>query len=643
MPFNDPSRLETAAPETRPGRAQWIPAAVCAVAGIALFTWYGNATRGYIDTRSLFHWWVAQWSDPASESEHGWLIAAISVWLLVRNLRKERRDTRDQRPENRHVGPSTVPAKGTSSVPGSWFLVPGRPTIVPGPWPVVPLFTGLALALLAYAVQQTRIAAAGFLVFTWGCLALAGGRRWGRSAAFPLAFMLFAIPANALDTVGFHLRLGVIEVAYRLAHAVGIDVIRNGTQLMPPDGSYSYDVAAACSGMRSLVALAALSLLIGYLNFDRWRDRLGIALLCFPYAFLGNVARIFSIIVAAEWKGRAAGLLVHDVFGFLIFVIVLGGVLMSSRWLEGRRSAEGGTRNTGEDSGEAVSPLIRPPPGGRDPNQQPGPRRLEEVSGTRKPDSGAGEGAASAGSPARDPLPAARCLLTPAVVLLAAAGAAFACSKLDRLQVSPRTGVLLAAGGVDPVALPNLLGIDWAGREAAVTDVERATLPADTGYSRKMYVSLRNRDVGVFLSIVLSGRDRTSIHRPEICLVGQGWTIKGRTRHRFAWPGRSDVAVPATVLRLEREVTDREGRVVKVPALFAYWFVGADKVVATHIGRMLHSSWDRLAEFQAHRWAYVVAQTTAFDGETAALARLQDVLSDALPSFQKPLPAGWEP
>jgi hypothetical protein len=55
---------------------------------------------------------------------------------------------------------------------------------------------GLAVHLLGYAVQQTRISILGFLLFTWGVLALAGGRRWGRAAAFPLAFMVFAVPVK---------------------------------------------------------------------------------------------------------------------------------------------------------------------------------------------------------------------------------------------------------------------------------------------------------------------------------------------------------------------------------------------------------------------------------------------------------------
>jgi hypothetical protein len=181
--------------------------------------------------------------------------------------------------------------------------------------------------------------------------------------------------------------------------------------------------------------------------------------------------------------------------------------------------------------------------------------------------------------------------------------------------------------------LPNYLGLDWAGQNAAVTTIEREVLPPDTGFSRKTYVSLHDRNQQVFLSIVLSGRDRTSIHRPELCLVGQGWTIKGRMTEEFSWSKDGAAFVPASVLRIEREFTNPRGEVVKVPALFAYWFVGADRVVAENWQRVMYSSFDRLRHLQSHRWAYVVVQTHALDGETAALKRMQEVLGHTLPVF----------
>jgi EpsI family protein len=570
--------------DSRARRPQLAAAVVCALAGLALFQFAGNATRGYIDTASLFHWWGFQWLDPQSETEHGWLILGLSAWLLWRNLRAA--DGGGRRAEG-----GDLTSGGGAAVP----TLDSRPsTFVP---PLAALLAGLALHLLGYAVQQTRVSIFGFLLFAWGALALGGGPRWGRAAGFPLAFMLFALPLNVLDTAGFWLRIGVTDTAYHLSRAIGIDVIRNGTQLLSPDGSYSYDVAAACSGVRSLMALAALSLLLGYLSFRSWWARALIGLLCLPYAFVGNVARIFSIILAGEWFGQEAGSVVHEWFGFLIFVIVLGLVQLTILLLERRRLAA-----------PAGSDDASPPAGSLPPASSPGLGNVLRY------------------NPAWG---------VAAVTVLAAAGVAGATTRLDAVQLSPRTGVRLAANGVDPVTLPAMIGLDWAGQAAAVTAVEREVLPADTGFSRRMYVSLHDRAQQVFLSIVLSGRDRTSIHRPELCLVGQGWTIRGSARHRFRRPAAAGGGeLPVTLLRIDREVAGPAGELRAVPALLAYWFVGADRTVASHWERQVFTAVDRLRDLQAHRWAYVVVQTHALDGEAAALARMQEVLEGTLPAFQ---------
>jgi exosortase len=559
----------------------WLWSALaCAVAGFLVFQCFGNSTRGYIDTRSLFYWWGFQWVNPGSESQHGWLILALSAWLFWRNVRGGDRESQNRDPDNRE-----------SRIENQKFMAP-----------LGTMLGGLAVHLLGYAMQQARISIVGLLLFTWGLLALAGGKRWGRAAAFPLAFMVFAIPLNVLDTVGFYLRLGVIEVAYRLAHLCGIDVLRNGTQLLSPDGTYSYDVAAACSGMRSLMALAALSLLIGYLNFRSWWLRVGVGLLCFPYAFVGNVVRIFAIIVAAAWKGQHAGTVVHEWFGFLVFLIVLGLVQLTVEVLK-RRTFIAKAVDDSAASQQREDTAGRP---------------ADEIPAAR---------------PATSNLIGYLCVM--AMVVLAAGLAMLAAHRLDTIQVTTKTGVKLVADGLNPVALPNTLGIDWVGQDAQVSAVEREVLPPDTGYSRKNYVSLRDRRQAVFVSIVLSGRDRTSIHRPELCLVGQGWTITGRTTHEFAWNSATPGAkIPATILRIEREFTDDRGHKVKVPALLAYWFVGADRVVASHWERIFYTSFDRLRHLQSHRWAYVLFQTHALGGEAAALARMQEVLNYTAPVFQ---------
>jgi exosortase len=531
---------------------------VCAISGALIFQFLGSSTRGYIGTSSLFYWWGFQWLDPRSETQHGILILGISAWLVVRNLR---------------AAPPRVPGEGRGPA-------------------VAAMVAGLLVHAVGFVAQQARLSVAGLLLYAWGLASFAGGPRWARATAFPLVFMVFAIPLSALDTAGFWLRMWVVGASSRIAHALGIGVLVNGTQLLSPDGRYNYDVAAACSGVRSLVALAALSLLVGYLRFrPRW---LWAAMLAasFPLVFVGNVARIVSIIVAAQVGGRQWGDWMHEVMGFGVFAIVLGGVFciaeLAARWRPGWAS-------------QGPAPVLsEPAPAAA---HGPGEKGL----------SGPWAGAVGV---------AAACALT-AVALV----------HVSHRAASERTGVALAADGLNPVDLPVFLGTDWIGRRSEVSDIERQILPADTGYSRTTYVSLEDPTKQVFLSIVLSGRDRTSIHRPELCLVSQGWTIRGSFLSRFVFPGTS-TAFPATVLRVEKDVATPRGRVV-VPQLFAYYFVGSDRVVATHWERLARDAWDRVVHGRSDRWAYVVVQTGDSDGETAALERIQTILDATLPAFQR--------
>ena len=290
----------------------------CAAAGFVLFQWFGNATRGYVDTPSMFWWWISQWLDPQAETEHGWLILGIAGWLGWRNGRDMGRDGSPSRPRWNENGPARRGGRlGEASLPA-----------------LAAMGAALVLHAMGFVAQQTRVSIVAALLFAWGVVRLGGGKRAGDAALFPLGFMMFAIPLNVLDSLGFWLRLWVIDAAGAIAQVSGIEVVRSGTQLFSPDGRYQYDVAAACSGVRSLMALAALSLLIGYLNFRTMGRRALMLALCFPLTYVGNIARIAAIIFAAEIGGQAWGERAHDVMGFGVFAIVLGGVLLAARVLQ---------------------------------------------------------------------------------------------------------------------------------------------------------------------------------------------------------------------------------------------------------------------------------------------------------------------
>ena len=129
---------------------------------------------------------------------------------------------------------------------------------------------------------------------------------------------------------------------------------------------------------------------------------------------------------------------------------------------------------------------------------------------------------------------------------------------------------------------------------------EYGALPKDTEFVKSAFT---NEAGGrVFTSIVLSGSERNSIHRPQRCLVGQGNTIVNE--HVIDVPMEGRKALKVAVIEAERIYETAEGPQVYY-SYYAYWFVGQDRETPSHYARMFWLGWDRVVRSIAHRWAYI--------------------------------------
>jgi len=529
-----------------------LPLLVCLAAGLALFSFLGNANQGYIATRSLFVWWGTQWLDPASELQHAWLLLALAVWLFVRRLRRSPDERQDPEAERRfHLISTGV------------------------------VCAAVMLHGLGFQMQQARVSLVALLLFFWGFAGLWGGRRWSRAALFPLGLMLFAVPAGFFDAASFWLRLWVVEASQSLLGLVGVEVLRSGTQLFDPSGAYQYDVVAACSGVRSLQAVLALTLVFAHLRLVSNKARALVLLSSLPLVYLGNLLRILLVVISGGLWGQHFGEKVHLWSGLPLFALVLGAVVLLVAWLRKLRPEWAAQ----EDSAPACG--IRP----------------------------------------TQTIPRAVSWLMAGCILLCTLHVGGWCLRVLRAGPTPASGLRLSADGINPVDLPAFLGSSWAGRRLEPDSVERSILPPDTGYSRRMYYFLEDPAKHVFVSVVLSGRDRSSIHRPELCLVGQGWTIREGRRVELSLRGVGDGRLPVTLLSVRRTLP---GGKVAEPELVAYFFVGAQSIVPDSLSRLWSDALSRVSG-SPQRWAYILVQTGASDGEKAALSRLEEVLQEALP------------
>jgi exosortase/archaeosortase family protein len=120
---------------------------------------------------------------------------------------------------------------------------------------------------------------------------------------------------------------------------LGIDIIRHGTELLDPSGTYGYDVAAACSGIHSLIAIFLLATVYGFAVFRSPWQRIFLMALAFPFSVLGNLVRMLFIIIAAEMGGQEWGNYVHEstFISLMPYVPAMVGFLLVGRWMERRQ------------------------------------------------------------------------------------------------------------------------------------------------------------------------------------------------------------------------------------------------------------------------------------------------------------------
>jgi hypothetical protein len=188
-----------------------------------------------------------------------------------------------------------------------------------------------------------------------------------------------------------------------------------------------------------------------------------------------------------------------------------------------------------------------------------------------------------------------------------------ACDKSFRLNALRDTNVCPACGG----------------KLDSMTYGERSLLPSDTVILKKYYTNSAGRDV--FASVVLSGKERVSIHRPQVCLVGQGSEIARSSVVAVPLEGRNPLDVMA--LEMLRRGRDSNGQAFERATYFAYWFVGKNRETPYHIQRMIWMATDRIFHNVSHRWAYIAVTGNRDKTSDAYREEIQAFVHDLYPQI----------
>ena len=445
----------------------------------------------------------------------------------------------------------------------------------------------VALALLGTRGLQVRLEQVGFIGL---CITLPWaffGWKVAKLCCFPALFLLFTIPVSTfLDVVTIHLRLIASGTAFAVLKGFGIDVIQQGTAVISQGPhAFNIDVAEPCSGLRSLMALMALTASYAWFTQPTWLRR-GLLFACsVPLAVLGNVARILTICLCAVWGSTefATGFY-HDYSGYIVFIVAIACMV---------------------GCGEGVTRLAARFERGK------GPARADE---TR-------DGAAEPSVVVRRAwLPACAAVVlgglfvfqarTPVSMVMSPPAVALP-EKLpgyrtDEIRYCHReqcgrsifVSHLEEGGGTCPVCGGELHPISLG---------EKTVLPADTRFLKRVY---RKGQYSFLVTVVIGGRERRSIHRPELCMPAQGYQMSDS--QTFSVSGRAFRSIRLT------------GELMPSSVLSYTFFNQAGFRTASHTRRILMDAWDRSVYNRVDRWVMLTVTASAHDFGGVDLARDAD-------------------
>ncbi len=214
---------------------------------------------------------------------------------------------------------------------GLWLLVRQWPSalMVAKRPPLLRVVLLLAVLLPLYCLSRITqiVEIEGYLMYAVliaALYSLVGGRAL-RRLWFPLLYLAFIFPPpeTIVWTITFPLKMALSSVAVKFLALFGYPIGGKGVSIYI--GQYELLVAAACSGLNSIISLSALTLFYIYLRHQaEWRYALLLSLLIVPVALLANFVRVLILILLTYHAGEASAQgFLHNFAGLLMFMIAL--------------------------------------------------------------------------------------------------------------------------------------------------------------------------------------------------------------------------------------------------------------------------------------------------------------------------------
>jgi exosortase len=206
--------------------------------------------------------------------------------------------------------------------------------VLPSNFGIVVIIFALIQLTIGYVGTEFFSMRLSIVVLLSGIVLYLFGKDVLKVMSLPIGYLFFMVPLPYIvyDSIAFPLKLFVAKYSVIFLKLIGISVWRDGNIIML--SNTVLEVADACSGIRSLMSLLALSVAFAYLSQDSFVKRIIVILSAIPIAIFANGVRVIVTgILAQHWGAKAAEGFFHEfaglaVFGVAVVMLLLTGALL---------------------------------------------------------------------------------------------------------------------------------------------------------------------------------------------------------------------------------------------------------------------------------------------------------------------------